>query len=189
MEILEKYPLDFDALYKGDEVPTEKLQEIIPHAMGSDEYRFAIMALQQRVTDELSERGIEAVVVQRKGGLRILTDSEASAHCYNEAQRGYRLIGRNLKRQIVVDQTVLTDDERRIHESRINVTSRMYQAATAAQKDARKIEGARPFMPKMLDGGAEATASAELAGEGIALQDAFPSSSTAVTDDPGHDYE
>lgn len=151
MEHVEKYPLDFDALYKGDEVPVEKLQEIIQHPVASDEYRFAVMALAQRITDELSERGIEAVVVQRKGGLRILTDSEASIHCYNEAQRGYKMIGRNLKRQIVVDQTALTEEERRMHESRINVTSRMYQAATSARKDARKIESERPYMPKMIE--------------------------------------
>jgi len=78
LPVLEKYPLDFDALEKGDDIPAEKIREIIKHPPGTDEYRFALMALQERTTNELSERGLEVVIVQRKGALHVCTDKEAS---------------------------------------------------------------------------------------------------------------
>lgn len=147
------YPLDFDSLYKGDEVPVEKLAEIIDHPAGSDEYRFAVMTLADRIVNELSERGLDVVVVQRKGALRILTDTEASKHCYNEALRGHKIMGRNLGRTLLVDQTTLTEEERRIHDSRINVVSRMYQASKTARREAFKLDAdKRPFLPSRLAG-------------------------------------
>ena len=157
MEQTKRYPLDFDSLYKGDEVSVQKLAEIIPHPPGSDEYRFAVLSLSERIVSELSERGIDVVVVQRKGALRLLTDTEASKHCYNEAIRGHKLMGRNLGRTLLVDQTTLTEEDRRIHDSRINVVSRMYQAAKVARREAFKLDAQdhRPFLPSRLAGESE----------------------------------
>ena len=109
MEVMsEVFPVDFDALEKGQVIPAEKVRDIYRPAT-EQEHNFKCMEL----VAEIERNRSDLFPVIRKGGIVILTDEEA--HNYS-IHRHAKLVGdmsRNARRRARIDHERLSEPQRR----------------------------------------------------------------------------
>lgn len=127
------FPLDFDALKKGDTIPPDRLEQLTGCERGTSKYQLAVLTLRERIVKECHERGREFTVAIIKGALRILTDSEASLYNARAFKGKFRGAGRALKRAARVDTSNLDDGQKKEHERNLIVFGKMLQAARSAR--------------------------------------------------------
>lgn len=129
----EPHPLNFDALQKGDIISAEQIESITQCQRSHRSYQLRVLALKEQIQRELRDRGRVVTIACRKDALHILTDAEAAE--YNERAMGeyFRRAGRALYRKIHVDQSQLTDEERKVHQRQIEVRNRQMQALRKVQ--------------------------------------------------------
>jgi len=153
MDEATSYPIDFDALEKGSYIQPEVLEHVFQVKRDMSAYSLKMMTMCNEIMRQLSDRGLEVVAKQHKSGIKILNDVEASAHTYQEAQLAMLKYRRNLTRALAVDRSQLDDKSQTIHDGRLLVMSRVYQAAAGAKKEARKlISTEAPDVPSRLAG-------------------------------------
>lgn len=111
VEISEPYPIDFDALKKGDVISEQQIKDIFKPETETD-YAFAILNLVGQIERERSD----LYPVGRKGAIVILNDQEAHEH---SVRRHAKLVGdmrRNARRRTRIDATEMTDASKRLVE-------------------------------------------------------------------------
>jgi hypothetical protein len=140
------FPLDFEALRKGDVIAPEVIEAAYRVSRADRNYQLATMKLKERIERDLEARGYPVTIKQEKDALRILTDPEAVE--YNDAafKASLRAIGRAHHRLCVVDTEQLTEQERRAHSRAV-----MGQAMQiAGMRNARKVLASQDN-PELLD--------------------------------------
>jgi hypothetical protein len=140
----ERYPLDYEALAKGDYIPPERIERISGCKRSDRNFAFACMRLKEEI-----QKNCDGFCVKQEGfGLRIQIDSEASGYLAALNNSRYRGIIRSNRLLMKVDQEKLTPAQQREHERRMFVQSRMLQAALAER---RAIERADTTNTKVID--------------------------------------
>lgn len=142
MEI-QKFPIDFDALTKGQEFTPVQLREILGKEPGTDAYRFAVMGLQALIHERT---GFTAKCLT-DGSIRVLTDAEAAEHNPKIFAQNLRslILRHTLSTQVDVDN--LNTEQRRNHDRNLMIQSRYISSIKgvtkqlAAQKP-KKVEAA-----------------------------------------------
>jgi hypothetical protein len=142
----EKYPLDFDALKKGDSISPHKLMEIVRANVGTPKYQFRVMNLERRIRREMACRGRPVNVAIVDGHLRILTDEESVPYMIRRWGVGERIMRRTLENEAIIDTGNLTEETRQRHERNIQVHGFKLAAIRAA---ARKLK--KPSPPQIGD--------------------------------------
>jgi hypothetical protein len=132
---IQYFPLDFDALKKGDEIEADRLESITNTKRGTDQYNLAVLALRARIMQELKDRGKFVTVAVVKGCLRLLTDEQAALYNARMYRAGFQRAGRSLKRLAKVDVGNLTDQQKQDHERTLLVFGKMLQAAKTARRE------------------------------------------------------
>ena len=128
-----KWPLDFDALQKGDYISMMTVQEFAGCKPGSDLYNLKRLALAAKIEDAMEARGVVVTIKHESdGGLRILTDLEASQRNSDLARQGIAKIGRSLRRIAGVDPTEFEEVDKRKHDHRVALVASAYTAARKA---------------------------------------------------------
>jgi len=112
-------------LEKGDVIEIERIQEITGWKCGTNEYRFALLALRDRVFQELRDRGCPATVITDSDRLQILTDTEAAEYNRRMFVKSRKAMARAFIRNTLVDVNQLTDSERREHSEDLLIQSRI----------------------------------------------------------------
>lgn len=135
MESANRFPLDFDALHKGDKIGPAVIEEFSGATRGSKEYDWAVMGFRGRICRELRIRGIHWTVRQVGDELHILTDEEAVEYNARMAKSGRRRMKRAHHRLAHVDPSQLTEPQRSAHERSL----RVLQAQLIAMQSARPI--------------------------------------------------
>jgi hypothetical protein len=115
-----KFTIDFDSLKKGDELSTERLEEMLGKKANTDEFRFAVMSVQSLI----QERTGYTVKCGSDCALRILTDAEASEHNQKLFQQNLRAIANRHALNCQVDVDNLSEDQRKKHDRALMVQSR-----------------------------------------------------------------
>lgn len=134
-----RIPIDFDALEKGSYIEPSTLERLFGISRTEKQYSLKMMSLIEEAESRLSDRGIEAVIVQHKEGLRVLTDSEAAEHT-NHAFAAYgRRMKRMLGKQQAVDVSRLTEEQKADHERAMIVNGRVYQAMAKTRREAIRL--------------------------------------------------
>lgn len=133
-----KWPIDWDALSKGDYIPPEQVEYATKVPRSSRKYGIACMKFQERLVAELSDRGLEVVTRQEKDGVRILDDPDATV--YLEQQFKLRMAGMRTAhgRAMTVDVTRLDEETRRQHENRLHVNGWTLKAMRQGRREALK---------------------------------------------------
>lgn len=102
----EKYPLDFDALQKGDYINSDYIQKITGHEPETKEYSFAVMQLINQI-----ESRLDVVCKQSGNGIEILTDEKAVFYVRKQNIAANRKKRKQLRRlQTSVDASNLSFD-------------------------------------------------------------------------------
>jgi hypothetical protein len=149
--IASRYPFDYEAIEKGDSFPVSEIESITKKEYGTKEYDFAIMTLQATVTRELEAIGKSYTVVIQKGGLTILTDTEATRYNDQRFMSGFKtMVGAHF-RQMGVDTTQLEEVDQQHHERRIMKQSHMLMGAKNGRSEARKLIASGNKKPKEIE--------------------------------------
>lgn len=134
-----RYPIDFDALKKGDVISVEALIRITGLKPNEDGYPWAVMQLRSRIEEELEVRGYPVTLAQIKGDLHILEDAEASSYNWSTHNKAIRGLYKSYRRNRSVDISALDEDQKRQHSKRLSNQSVYVQAISQAHK--RIIDG------------------------------------------------
>ena len=127
------YPLDFDALVKGQFISNERLEEIlgIPRR-DENRFRCAVLDLQGRI----QQRGF-TVRIDWATGLYILKDVDAIQHndrLFNQYKRG---MATRHRLSIAIDVEALTSQQRAQHDRNLLRQGRLLQAMTQETRSYR----------------------------------------------------
>jgi hypothetical protein len=125
-----QYPIDYEALKKGDMLDIYELEKIFAmnHQPGSKAWDFAVMGLQQKIHHQTG-----LTVKCDNGALRILSDAEASEANAAEVDRHKRGIFSRNRKLLQVDRGALTNDQAAVHDRRLLICG-TYAAALIGAK-------------------------------------------------------
>lgn len=137
MDEVNRWPIDFESLNKGDSIPPEKLEEITGCNRGTTDYQFAVLALQQRIMDELEDRGKPATVAFKRNVLRVLTDSEALEHNAKSYSSHIKGLRRDFGRMMNIETANLSDREKVRYEREIEIEGKVLQSIDKTRKQFR----------------------------------------------------
>lgn len=142
---VERYPIDFDALRKGDAIPVSVIEQYSGQKYGTEKYAFALMGLQSEIERRLAERDdpIFAVITSKSGEIHILNDAEGSECAFRRVKNSAASIYRNSKRLTRIDVNDLTSEQKRVHENRLLVSVQMNTVFRGTYHDAQPVEVAR----------------------------------------------
>lgn len=143
--LLDRYPIDFGLLKKGDEFNRQQLEDILGEKAGTEKFQFARLALQGMI----HERTDFTAKCMGDDGLRILTDPEASEHNAKRFDQGLRAMAFRHQRNALVDVEQLSEDQRRKHDRQLMIQSRYVSAMVKvsrmlAKADRKRIASAPP---------------------------------------------
>lgn len=149
------YPIDFDALQKGDEITTQQIEEFgrCTHEQ-EKQFRFAAMSLKDRIVKECRDRGKLFTVIITKMRIRILTDEEAALYNPRQFKQGFRRQVRSLRRLTEVNTSSLSEQQQKDHERNLLVFGKMLQAARSARAKVQAVAHQRtiPGLPPAKEG-------------------------------------
>ena len=131
---IQYFPLDFDALEKGDVITTDRLEAITGKQRGTQTFQLAVLVLRERIVNECKDRDKFFTVAFVKGNLRILTDEEAAIYNARTFKAGMKRSRKSLTRLAKVDVGKLDDLQKKSHERNLIVFGKMLQAARSAQQ-------------------------------------------------------
>lgn len=110
----QRFPLDFDALRRGDYLPADVVEVAVSCSRSTVRYSIEVLRLCQMIRTAFMERGEGMVTVCRDGdGVRILTHEEQAEYAENRQARGIRNIFVAGIEARSVDPAQLRNDEQR----------------------------------------------------------------------------
>ena len=127
---LDKFPLDFDALQKGDFINSDYLAKTLVCEPETKEYNFKIMQLINQIEETL------LVVCKQSGnGIQILTDEEAVFYTRKQNLAANRKKRKQLRRlQTSVDASNLSDDGKKRFITELTVIGAEVAAVSKVRK-------------------------------------------------------
>lgn len=131
---MQKYPLDFDNLNKGDTIYQSRLEDILQMDSSNPRYNLKVLRLCKHIEFQMRSRGKPVTVCQRLGDLVVLDDVSASTYNYRAVNIGIRRISRGYQRLIEVNQKNLNYDQRVVHIRRLENTSKVIQSLSQCAK-------------------------------------------------------
>lgn len=131
--LLSRYPIDTSAIHKGDEFSVEKVEQITGLERDTTAFRLAALGLQSLI----QKRTGFTVKALTTGGLRVLTDPEASEH--NRRQFEHNMRGMFLRHELNlnVDRTALSEEQLARHDRAL--TSQAAYLAVLAREHKKVI--------------------------------------------------
>lgn len=136
LEDVRYFPIDFDAVKKGDSWTPEELERLTEYSRESPHYAFAVLALKSMIVRECRDRNKNFTVAVVKGCLRVLTDEEAAEYNHQMVRSGIRRSVRSFRRLTHVDVANLSISQKCEHDRRVIVYGRMLQAANSERHKA-----------------------------------------------------
>lgn len=135
MSQLQPWPIDYDAIQKGDIIPVDRVEKITGKKQGCSDYDFAVLKLKDRIERELHERGNVWTLRTEKGAIKILKDEEAALYNHAEQVRARATEARRFALMQSVDVSKLSPDILKTHERNIEVDGRFIQAQMNVRKE------------------------------------------------------
>lgn len=132
----ELFPLDFEALNKGDTITQNQIESIYQtrYAIAPDEYRRKMMDLGSRIE---RERPGELLVKYDGLTLRIMTDHEADEVTHKRIVHAVGTIGRNSHRRAAINRDEFSGEQKKVAESRDMFATTL---ALATRKELRRAK-------------------------------------------------
>lgn len=136
MNLVERWPMDYDELRKGDIIPAERVERIVGIKQSAGQaYQLALLSLTSQIAQELGDRGRNWTLKTERGGIHILTDAEASTYNHREAKKARRAMLRRHQLNLSVDVGALNEDQRKQHDRIIEIDGKYVQAMFATRKE------------------------------------------------------
>jgi hypothetical protein len=134
MDERREYPFDTDALEKGSRITVEEIEKAYGVSFGTDAYQLASLKAVSYIERRFRDRGVVVTVVQRKGEVVVLTDSEAAVENARQFDLKMKGAARAHFRNMNVDRANLPPGELEVHDRNLEVEGRRRAADRAAMK-------------------------------------------------------
>ncbi len=123
-----RWPMDFEALNKGDVIPIEQIERIVQAKKGTEKYALGALSLADAIMKAKAAM-IEPVTCKyEKGTLVILNDGDASVYNNNAVRKGIRKIARGFRRMLYVDTSDFSLEEKDKHLRRLETNGKYLHA-------------------------------------------------------------
>jgi len=133
-----RWPMDYDALKKGDVIAVADVERITGKKQGTKEYQFALLGLVKRMRDALFHQEKFWTIAIRKDAVCILNDVEASEYNPREYESSRNRLKRLHVQCLAVDSAELTDGQREAHYRRLQVQAFEMSAMRSARLECVK---------------------------------------------------
>jgi hypothetical protein len=134
MSTVDKYPLDFDALKKGDVVSVAKQEDIFQVKAAHEKFWSQSLALKERIQKEMALRGLPVTVRHDHGALVICTDPDASEYNDRTRKMYLRRFARTHKRNLSVDRSKLEAADLEKHDRNNGIYGAVLAAALKVRR-------------------------------------------------------
>ncbi len=131
-----KYPIDFDALEKGDIITNEQLEKITGHKFGSPKFAWAVIGLREKIFKNTGYTSTHNQDI----GLRNLTDTEASLYNEKDFHNKRRGMFRANQKMANVDVAKLSSTAKDLHERKLLNQSRVLSAMRSPKRFEVKVD-------------------------------------------------
>jgi hypothetical protein len=135
MEDAVRYPVDYDAVHKGDVIDIKRVEEILGKRYGTVAYQAKIVGFICEFQNQLWDRGKPFTVINRRGTVAILTDTEASVYNRRWFLGRKRGLLKNHRQLLHVDASQFDPDTAKGHDRAVVIQGR----TLAAMLEARTI--------------------------------------------------
>lgn len=152
---LVRWPLDFDALSKGDVIDSGRLAEITKAAPGTSTYSLRLLQVKEQIERKLLQREYPVTTKIEGNCLRILTDAEASEYNEQQAEQAVRKAYRSLRRQMNVDVRSLTPEQQTEHGRRLIQQGAVVNAIRETRRTMRLQASTNPVRQALADNSTE----------------------------------
>ena len=135
MKSVNYFPVDIDALTKGQVLLVEEIENILGCSRSAQpQFALKALGLRNKIAKMLRDRGKPATVVLAKGTIRVLTDAEAVEYNPRQYRHGARKMARAHKRSMDVDPALLTCEQLKKHERSVIVQGCILQAIDSQRR-------------------------------------------------------
>lgn len=150
MATVERYPVDFDVIQKGEVLTWERIAELVgcypDHATPEQ-----LLSLKGKIERGLWRRDKEWTLRIRHGEIHVLTDTEAAVYNRRYFKSYLRRARRRNRHALAVDRSNMTDEERQAHEQSLLTQGRILVAINVARRKPELV-GHERKTPSMLVG-------------------------------------
>ena len=144
-----RFPLDFDALNKGDIITAKTLTEILGVRPSSARYRAKQVDLAFEIERQLKARDRDVTARLDHDDIIIVTDQDAVAYHAKLGKKAVRQLKRALRKTIEIDRGNLDSDGLKAHDRSMETLSKRVLAVSVAHKIDPLVY--RRNVPKMFD--------------------------------------
>jgi hypothetical protein len=130
----EIHPFDCSKLNKGDTIPAAVIETATNSKRTDRNYRLKMLNLRDFIFKQLIVEKRPATVRISGDTIKILSDSEASPYNDKHFAFGHQKAQRAFARNLFVDRSKLTEEERITHDHRVYVQGRILQAMRAESR-------------------------------------------------------
>lgn len=136
-ELTTRYPVNVDALNKGDRLDVQQVEHLIGCKFEDRNYSLKALRLADWISDEMRKRrGIDVITRVMRGEVVLLTDAEASKYVGVRWDESLGIQRRMIRHSLAIDRDALPDDTARANLDRATTSMAMQYAA--AKKERRK---------------------------------------------------
>jgi len=131
---MERYPLETEDLIKGSVISVAECENALGASYPSVEYNLGLMGLVGWLYTEMFGKGLIVTIRTVKGEIHILEDAAASEHNDKMIKNHIKGIKVRTGRLLAVDNNNLTDGEKKKHERRCVINSKILQSIADTRK-------------------------------------------------------
>lgn len=148
----ERFPLDFDALQKGDIVPAETIEAAYGVTRDDRAYPLSVLRLKKEIEVQLEALGRPVTTKGEGDCIRVLTDEEALVYNARSFESDVRGLYRAQRRMMQIDAAQLSESSRESHTHALQVQAMQCLALRKVRKQIQ-LEPHKNETPQIGDGG------------------------------------
>ena len=152
MDEIAYFPLDVRQLHKGQVIEVLEIERITGTPRRHAEYPLKVLWLRTKIEKELRKLGQTLTMRIHKGALVICDDSDAAKYNRRQGRLKIRAYRRAHKRNVAVDMSKLTADERRDHERTLVIQGTLLGAIHSAKRQLAGPTAQPRRTPALTDG-------------------------------------
>lgn len=134
-----RFPIDVDALKKGDVIPREKVEECVKAVYGTEDFRFKLLSFCGWLDTQLLHRQMDVSIRTRRGAVEILRDVDATEYDHQKQMMFFKRSKRAFDKLCAVDIGELPKATRDIHEKRLLLGGLLIRGAELGMKGQLQI--------------------------------------------------
>jgi hypothetical protein len=152
MKLTPKYPIDLDALKKGDYISPEEISKIYSVPLTSSKFNLYALKLKCFIKEKSSQAEFQFLTKIEGGGVRILTDKESIRYTDNLSDNTVRRLFRHLQDMMRIPVAQLGHEDRDLLDKSILKNSRRVHVIKKTDKETKAIPSIGRDTPSMLNG-------------------------------------